>query len=397
MNAGGLSPAPVVRVDTLRHPAQRHLIHVVLTAADGAAGLGETFWAAGAVEAYVHEVLSPRVLEGASGSPGAIREACSRNLYGSPRGPGAVSVETAAASALDIAAWDLAARRAATPLAEWVAATRGGGEVRRDVPTYNTCVDPDAEYVPAGNGPHHDYTATFADARGLAEDLLADGFSLMKVFPFTADGRVEAALGAVRAAASVPGMSVAVDLYDQFDWKHGRRVAEALDGLGLAWIEDPFPGAGGAALEEFARGLSTPLCTGEALAGRGAHQRLVDGGGVALVHYDLSWGGGVSGAFEAAAAAASAGLAVVFHDCTGPVAWAASAHAARCIENASYVESVRTLVRGAYPEIADGLPGLSRGRVAPGGPGHGCSLTERYRAACSIRTTHTSQHGGGLR
>lgn len=333
----------IVEVQTLRHPSHRHLLHVVLRAADGATGLGETFWASGAVESYVHELLAPRVLGLSAGTPARIREECSKNIYGSRRAAGPASVETAAASALDIAAGDLAARREGAPLAGFL----GGDHIREEVDTYNTCCDPDHDWVVAGDGPHWDYTAYLEDPRGLAEELLADGFTLMKVFHFKPGENLDEGIELVREAASLPGMSVAVDLYDQFNEEEGGRLARALDDLGLAWIEDPFTPTTVQDLTELARTLATPICSGESLAGRAAFLRLASEGGVGLLHCDISWSGGVSGALEAAAAAADGGLPITFHDCTGPIAWATGIH------------------------------------------GHGCALTEAHQATCHTRITST--------
>jgi len=375
----------IVEVQTLRHPSHRHLLHVVLRAADGATGLGETFWASSAVESYVHDLLAPRILALSTGTPARIREECSKNIYGSRRGDGSASVETAAASALDIAAWDLAARREGLPLAGFL----GGEHIRKEVDTYNTCCDPDHDWVAAGDGPHWDFTASIDDPRGLSEGLLADGYTLMKVFHLEPGKNVEEGIELVREAASVPGMSVAVDLYDQFDREEGTRVARALDGLGLAWIEDPFTPTTDRDLAELARTLATPLCSGESLAGGAAFRRLASAGGIGLLHCDISWSGGVSGALEAAAAAADSGLPITFHDCTGPIAWAAGIHVASRTPNVAHVESVRTLVRGAYGAIAHGFPSIVRGRVAAQGSGHGCALTVAHRAACHVRSTST--------
>lgn len=375
----------IVEVQTLRHPSHRHLLHVVLRAADGATGLGETFWASGAVESYVHDLLAPRILALSAGTPARIREECAKNIYGSRRAAGPASVETAAAASLDIAAWDLAARREGLPLAGFLC----GDHIREQVDTYNTCCDPDHDWVAAGDGPYRDFTASIEDPRGLAEGLLADGFTLMKVFHLEPGKNLEAGIELVREAASTPGMRVAVDLYDQFDRDEGTRVARALDDLGLAWIEDPFTPTTDRDLADLARTLATPLCSGEALAGGAAFRRLAGAGGIGLLHCDISWSGGVSGALEAAAAAADSGVPITFHDCTGPIAWATGIHVASRTPSVTHVESVRTLVRGAYGAIAHGFPAVIGGRVTPRGPGHGCALTEAHQAACHMRTTST--------
>ena len=68
---------------------------------DGVIGLGETFYAAEAVEAYIHNNLSPIVLGLSALDIGAIH-----NLTKPYIGFVGASVEMRARSALDIALWD---------------------------------------------------------------------------------------------------------------------------------------------------------------------------------------------------------------------------------------------------------------------------------------------------
>jgi L-alanine-DL-glutamate epimerase-like enolase superfamily enzyme len=378
-----VDPGPITRIETLRHPAHRHLLHVAVETADGAAGLGETYFAPGAVEAYVHEELAARVLALEDASPALVRGACAGGINTSRRPGGPISVETAAASALDIAAWDLHARRCGARLCDVLSVA-----ARAAVPLYNTCCDPDHDWAVGGPaGPHRDFTDSLERPAELARELAGEGFAAMKVWPFAPGRDVDEDLARVAAAASATALPVAVDLGAAYAFEEAMALVGALDGLGLAWIEDPLAAPDAADLGRLARHMRTPLCAGESFAGADAVVRLIREGGVAIVHRDLSWGGGVSAAVEAARAADARARPVTFHDCTGPVAWAASVHAAAAVANTLHVECARTFVRGAYASIVDGVPPIVGGTAAPLGPGHGCTLTSGYRGGAASRVT----------
>ena len=98
----------------------------------GCTGLGETHGHAGAVAALLAE-LGP-ALAGLAATPAAVAAVTAAGPYGSRRPGGPVSVESRAASALDIALHDLDARRRGLPLAAAL-----GGVTRAVVPAYTTC------------------------------------------------------------------------------------------------------------------------------------------------------------------------------------------------------------------------------------------------------------------
>jgi galactonate dehydratase len=369
------SPA-IVSIETVRHPEHPNVLHVRLEAEDGVTGLGETFGPARSIEAYLHDVAAPRVLALADGSPAALREACSLGLYGAPRPAGAASVESSAASALDIAAWDAAARRRGVPLHALL-----GGAARERVRLYATCIDPgDGWGVGGAPGPYRDVTAYRTDPAALARELGRQGFAAMKGWaPDWDDPDRELAL--LAAAVAEDAIPVAVDLAGTVPRDRLARLLAELDALGLAWIEDPLADPDPDLLATIAAGLATPICTGESLAGVAAFDRLAAGGGVRLLHCDVGWVGGVSGALDVAGAARRHGLAMTLHDCTGPVAWSAALHVALAAREAAHVECARTYVCGPYPAMVIGLPELAGGAAVPAGPGHGCELAPAHVAA----------------
>ncbi len=351
------------------HPDEPDLLHVSLRDDAGGHGLGETHGQRSAVAALLAD-LAP-ALSGIAAAPAAIAEVTSRGPYGVRRAGGGVSVESRAASALDIAAWDLQARREGVPLAQSL------GERRREVvPTYVTCSESDQ--------------ATFADdAPGLVRDVSSDGFTLLKVWPFSSARDVAAGVEWVRRLID-EGIGVAVDLVGAAGFGDAAAICGLLDPLGLAWIEDPLPDDAVAEIPQLAAALSTPICTGERLAGIDAFTRLIDGGGIGYCHLDVAWCGGVSTVRDVAPLVDSRGLVLALHDFSGPVALATSLHLGQHIPGEVIVESSRQAAR--YSAIASGLPHL-QAESSPVGPGHGLQLNTTYLAGATRRQLTS---GGGL-
>src|SRR5262245_50402339 len=101
----------ITRVETLRLAEFPKILWVRLHTDEGVTGLGETSYAAQAVEAYVHEFVAPRLV----GRDPLEIEALHKTLQGylGQRGSG---VETRACSAVDLALWDLFGRASGRPV-----------------------------------------------------------------------------------------------------------------------------------------------------------------------------------------------------------------------------------------------------------------------------------------
>jgi L-alanine-DL-glutamate epimerase-like enolase superfamily enzyme len=354
---------PVERIDIVRHPAEPELVHLVIRDRGGATGTGETHGHASAVAALAAE-LAPELI-GRDASPAAAQAVTDRGPYGTRRPAGPVSVESRAASAFAIALWDLAARRAGAPLYD-LAGTRK----HRPIVPYTTCVDADHE-------------ASLTAAAALARSVAADGYSLMKVWPFSPGGDHERALAQVSDAIG-QGVGVAVDLVGLLGDDEVARVVPALDGLGVAFIEDPVADDRISRLRDLFPVLSTPICAGERFAGAPAFDMVLTAG-VDIVHADIAWCGGPDELIAIAARVAAAGRRLALHDVSGPITWATSLHLARIVAVPTFVECARTAVRDRYPLIADGLPDPASGNP-PAGPGHGLTLREAYLRDAAVVT-----------
>ncbi len=380
----------IQKLETLRIGEFPNLLWLRVHTDEGLVGLGETSYAAQSVETYVHEYVAPRVL----GRDPLEIEALTRSLIGylGWRGSG---VETRAASAFDIALWDLYGKVCGQPLYQVL-----GGASRSRVRTYNTCAG--YRYIRAAGGqstrnwgldgkaegPFEDLDAFLHRADELAQSLLESGITGMKIWPFdpyaeASEGQyisapdLERALEPFRKIRAVVGnrMDIMVEFHSLWRLLPAQRIAQALAEFDTFWHEDPIRMDSLALLKQYAPYSKAPICASEILAGRWSFKDLLETGVAGIVMFDLAWCGGISEARRIAALADAWQLPVAPHDCTGPVVYAASVHFSIHAPNALVQESVRAFYSGWYNELVTHVPQPVRGFFeTPPGPGLGCEL-----------------------
>jgi L-alanine-DL-glutamate epimerase-like enolase superfamily enzyme len=379
----------LAKVETLRLAEFPNLLWLRLHSDEGLVGLGETSLAAESVEAYLHEYVAPRVL----GRDPLEIERISRGLTGylGFRGSG---VETRAASAVDIALWDLYGKVCGQPLYQVL-----GGASRDAIRTYNTCAGyryiRDSRQQTSSNwglesrlGPYEDLEAFLHRADDLAQSLLEQGISAMKIWPFdlyaeASDGLhislsdLDRALEPFRRIRAAVGrrMDIMVEFHSLWRLPAAQRIARALAEFDTYWHEDPIRMDSLALLKQYAAHSKAPVCGSEILAGRWSFKDLLETGAAGIVMFDLAWCGGISEARRITALADAWQLPVAPHDCTGPVVYAASVHFSIHAPNALVQESVRAFYTGWYRELVTHVPQPVMGFLQrPPGPGIGCEL-----------------------
>ena len=179
----------ITTLETIRVGEFPNLIFVRLHTDAGSVGLGETFFGAPEVEAYLHGTAASRLL----GQDPARLEALRIGLqnYVGTRSTG---VEARGNSAVDLALWDLLGQGTKRRVVDLL-----GGETRPSIRAYNTCAG--YRYVRAtrgqawrnwgrptegeATGPYEDLDAFLEGRAGaLAQSLLAQGITGMKMWPF---------------------------------------------------------------------------------------------------------------------------------------------------------------------------------------------------------------------
>src|SRR5688572_5939435 len=381
----------ITRLETLRLGEFPNLVWLRVHTDEGLAGLGETSYAAASVEAYLHEYVAPRVL----GRDPLEIDRLTRGLTGylGFRGAG---VETRAASAFNIALWDLFGKLTGQPLYQVL-----GGSSRDSIRTYNTCAG--YRYIRAAGGqstknwgldgksggPYEDLDAFLHRADELAQSLLEQGITGMKIWPFDphaeasdgqyiSAGNLEQSLEPFRRIRSAVGKRMDITVQSHSLWRlpAPQRIAQALTEFDTFWHEDPIRMDSLALLQQYAPYSKAPICASEILAGRWSFKDLLETGVAGIVMFDLAWCGGVSEARRIAALADAWQLPVAPHDCTGPLVYAASVHFSIWAPNALIQESVRAFYCGWYNELVTRVPRPNKvGHLEkPSGPGIGVEL-----------------------
>jgi galactonate dehydratase len=394
----------LAKLETLRLAEFPNLVWLRLHTDEGLVGLGETCFDAESVESCLHEHVAPRVL----GRNPLDIERLARSLTGylGFRGSG---VETRAASAFDIALWDLYGKVCNQPLYQVL-----GGASRDAIRTYNTCAGyryiRDARQQTSANwglgtnlGPYEDLDAFLQRADELAHSLLEQGITGMKIWPFdpyaeASDGLyisapdLERALEPFKKIRSAVGnrMDIMVEFHSLWRLPAAQRIAQALAEFDTYWHEDPIRMDSLALLKQYAPYSKAPICASEILAGRWSFKDLLETGVAGIIMFDLAWCGGVSEARRIAALAEAWQLPVAPHDCTGPVVYAASVHFSIHAPNALVQESVRAFYTGWYRELVTHVPQPTQGFLKkPPGPGLGCELLPELwkRADARVRVS----------
>ncbi len=382
-------------IETLRLEEFGNLLWVQVHTEGGMVGLGETFFGPQAVEAHIHETVAPLLL----GKDALEIERIGRVLQRGYLGFTGTGAEMRAASAIDLALWDLFGQRAGMPVWQML-----GGLSRPRVKVYNTCAGYKYIRSNAGQrsdnwgtgqaqGPYEDLDAFLTDAGELARSLYDEGFRAMKIWPFdpaaeASEGRfisgedMEIALEPFRKIRAALGekMEIMCELHSLWDPGSAERIMTALKPLRPYWVEDPIKMTNAVDLAGLRRRTGLPVCGSETLATRHAFREHLEQEALDIVMLDLGWCGGLSEAKRIATLAEAWNKPIAPHDCTGPVVLTASVHLSLNATNTLIQETVRAFTSGWYQEVVDELPRIEGGFAYPSArPGLGLKLKpERF-------------------
>ncbi len=258
---------------------------------------------------------------------------------------------------LDIALWDLAARRAGEPLWRWLGGT------------------PTVRVYASGLGPDH--------PERLAERKRAEGYTAVKLkvgFDAATDARNLHALRSTMGADA----TLMVDANQRWNLEAAVEAAKALDAFGLAWIEEPMPADEPLdRWQTLARACTTPLAAGENLRGEDGLGGAIASGALKAIQPDAAKWGGFSGCLGIAQKARDAGVQFCPHWLGGGIGLAAALHllAASGAEGWGEVDANPNELRTLF--LPDGFR-VDAGHVTLGEqPGLGCipdpAVLKRFR------------------
>ena len=379
----------ITALETIHNAEFPNLLWLHIHTDEGLSGLGETFFGAQAVEAYLHESVAPQLL----GQDPRRIDYIARKLYGylGFRGSG---VETRGNSAIDIALWDLWGKRTGQPVYQLL-----GGLTREQVRVYNTCAGyryvrqrpvqtTDNWGLDGEEGPYEDLDAFLNRADELALSLLQQGIQAMKIWPFDhaaenngglhiSPAELRRALEPFEKIRNALGdkMDIMVEFHSLWNLPTACRIAEAVKPFQPYWMEDPVKMDSLSVVGEYRQRTGLPVTASETLSYRTGYKDLLEAKAVDIVMPDLSWCGGISEAKKIATMVEAHQLPVAPHDCTGPVVLTASSHLSLNAPNALLQETVRAFYTGWYKEIVTVLPIIEEGylQLKPN-PGLGLEL-----------------------
>jgi galactonate dehydratase len=382
----------VSAIETIRLPDRPNLLLVQVLTDEGLVGLGETSRGPGPVETQIHDIVAPMLL---GQGPLAIQKH-NRALMATYLGFASSSTEVRAASAIDIALWDIFGQSTGQPIHQLL-----GGASRDRIRVYNTCAGYNYNTrsvgrrqmavggsAPPSEGPYDDQIAFTHRADELALSLLEEGFTGMKIWPFDpyaedrggsflAAREIDLALEPYRKIREAVGnrIEIMAEFHSLWNLQQAKQIAAALEQYSPYWSEDPIKMCDVATLQEYARATSIPVCASETLGGLYPYRDALEAQAADIVMLDVGWCGGLTEARKIAALAEAWQRPVAPHDCNGPVVWVASIHLMAHIPNALVMEVVRAYYTTWYKDVLTDLPMVKNGFVHPlDGPGLGTRL-----------------------
>jgi galactonate dehydratase len=302
--------------------ASRNLLFVSIDTDEGISGIGEctaTYGAGSlAVEAAVRE-LAQFIIEL---DPSRIELLCQtmrlKSFWGMSGGPYICS----AIAGIEQALWDIKGKALNTPIYELL-----GGRVRDKIKVY------------ANNWAtvHWQKPEEYVD---FALRAVEDGFTGIKIYPFGVgevaqdDQQIMDRVTAVRDAVGDK-----IDLMVDGGWRYSSNTSSAikigkkLERYNLLFYEEPIGPDNVNAMAEVARNVKITIAAGERIYTKIGFKEYLDKKALGIIQPDVGIAGGIFELKMIAALAETYCVPVAPHNCSGPVATAATIQLAACIPN----------------------------------------------------------------
>ena len=355
---------------------------------DPVVGHGETYYLPEAAAAVIHDWMAPRLL----GADACAIESHWRFLYERCTGFGGTGAELRALSAIDLALWDILGQVTQQPVWRLL-----GGPVRDRVPVYNSCGGPrygrnqahlpqaveakrqqswPGHGDPGRSGPLEDNWRSIHEPGDLAEELLAAGYTAMKLWSFdgvyqTSGGHrisaadLDAGTAPFRAIRERVGnrMDVMLDGHGFFTLAAALSIARAMRDVAPLWMEDVIRPDNPDTIASFRDQAGVPIAVSEMLVTRDAYRGVLERRAADYVMIDPTWVGGISETRRIAELAQLYNVPVLMHDCTGPLTLYAGLNVSAATPIVCYQETVRAHIATIYPLLIDAPPTVSSGHI----------------------------------
>lgn len=342
---------------------ERPFVLVRVVDVDGAEGWGEVWanWPAVGAEhrARLAVDLGERLVGETYESPADLSHHFARSLEVLVLQTGEIGPIAQVVAGIDIAVWDLAARKAGQPLYRML-----GSRKVETVPVYATGINPDAP-------------------ERFAADRQSEGHRAFKLKTGFGNEMDVRNLRAMRAELG-PEAEITCDANQTHTLDSAAAFCQAVEDLRLGWFEEPLRvDAPAADWRTLARASSTPLAGGENFQGTQFNEA-IDGDVLQVIQPDVTKWGGISGNWEVARATVAAGKRYCPHYFGGGISLLSSLHLIAAAGGAGLLEFDCHPNVGREAVVGSMLP-VHEGRVpVPQGPGLGA--VPDLRALAAYRT-----------
>lgn len=351
------APIAVPRVNAFGVQTDRPSVLIRLVDTDGVEGWGEVFcnWPSVAAEhraRLADSLFRPLVENQRFADPATMfRELTQRTarmrLQSDERGPFDQTI-----AGIDIAAWDLLARRKALPLWRVLAEDEAAEGAPEGLEVYASGLSPNTAEV-------------------LVETARAEGFRAVKLkVGFSLKDDI-ACLKRLRLRHGVD-FGLMADSNQAWSVEEAAKWLEAAEELGLQFVEEPIAADSPFTdWRELSRRSATPLATGENLRGEDMFQGMIEQGGVRVIQPDVIKWGGLSLLRGVIRRGRAAGAQIAPHYLAGGIGLLATAHlmAACAPEGRLELDVSENPLRDGMTTLP---PDLRLGRLhLPEGPGLG--------------------------
>ena len=380
---------------TIPRDIMSNLVLVRIHTDAGIIGCGETYYTPHAIESLIHDWMAQRLI----GAEATDIESHWRFLYERCTAFGYPGAELRALSAIDVALWDILGQVCGQPIWKLL-----GGATQKRVRIYNTCGGPGygtlkqqkvtthpgwPGYGDEGQpGPLQDNWSSIHAAGDLAEELVAEGVTGMKVWPFDRYAHrtggaylsmadIEAGMKPLREIRDRVGdqIEIMVEGHAFFQLASALLLARALAEIRPFWLEDVLRVDNVETLADFRLRSGLPIAATEMLLGRPAYLSLLQARAADYVMIDPTWAGGISETRRIIEMAQAYNISATMHDCTGPITLFAGLHCAVASANVVLQETVRAHIRTFYERLIDRQPVIEQGwLLPPSDPGLGTAF-----------------------
>lgn len=259
-----------------------------------------------------------------------------------------------AATAVDIALWDLFGQVAKQPASRLL-----GGRYREKLAVYHSGV--------AGNSPTERATT--------AQQLVAQGFSALKLHLGHSPNEDVASIAAVREAVG-PDIALMLDTHWKYSVGDALSIGRRVDPYGLLFFEAPIIPEDTAGHAALAQALAVPIAIGEGERSRWQFLSLLQARAMGVAQPDIGRTGLTEGR-RIAVLAEAFNVPVAPHVSTGlGIRFAATLHYGAAISNFLILEHQGKLLNAINASLTEPITIEGSTVVVPNGPGLGVSLKE---------------------